>query len=594
MAGRRGENKKVRSYQERGKRTQVHDPIAASEEQYRILFDCNPNPMWVYDPETLRFLAVNDAAIYHYGYSRDEFLSMTIRDIRPPEDIARLDDNLRLPVVTPIDDPGIWRHRTKDGKVSYVHVTSHEVPFGGRKGKLVLAQNLTSQLEAEERLSRALEMERQSREEVDKINNRLAFLLEASTTLSESFDYQERLKAVAKLAAPRIADWCAVDILEQDGTLARLAVVHSHPRMVEYAFELQKRYPYRPGASSGLSKVLRTGQAEIINDIPDELLLATARNDDDLEIFRMLGLRAVMIVPLVAFGRTLGAITLVYSESERKFTEEDRILAEDLARRAAMQIDHARLYRETQELNASLEKKVDERTSELQAANRELEAFSYSVSHDLRAPLRHIHGFTDLLTRHTENTMDEKGKRYLGLISNSVKEMGALIDDLLMFSRMGRIEMRKATVDPRDTVESVINSMSQETGGREIEWKISPLPVVEVDRNMLRLVFQNLLGNAVKYTRPREKAVIEVEGTVNDDEAIICVRDNGVGFDMKYSDNLFGVFQRLHSSEEFEGTGIGLANVRRIIQRHGGKTWAEGEVNKGAAIYFSLPVSKKG
>ena len=300
-----------------------------------------------------------------------------------------------------------------------------------------------------------------------------------------------------------------------------------------------------------------------------------------------------MIVPLAAFERTLGAITLVYAESNRKFTEEDRFLAEDLARRAAMQIELARLYRETKELNASLEKKVNERTSELQAVNRELEAFSYSVSHDLRAPLRHIHGFADLLARHIESTLDEKAKRYLGFISDSVKEMGVLIDDLLMLSRMGRMEMRRSSFDLRDTVESVINSMSQETGGRNIEWKISRLPVVEADHNMLRLVFQNLLGNAVKYTRPRERAVIEVEATENDDETVVCVRDNGVGFDMKYSDNLFGVFQRLHPSEEFEGTGIGLANVRRIIQRHGGRTWAEGEVDRGAAVYFTLPATKK-
>ncbi len=576
-----------------GKRASVSDQITGTEEQYRILFDCNPNPMWVYDQETLRFLVVNDAALYHYGYSRDEFLSMTIRDIRPPEDLARLDDNLRLTLVSPIDDAGVWRHRAKDGKLFRVHVTSHEVPFGGRKGKLVLAQNLTAQIEAEERLSTTLEREKQYREEAEKVNRRLAFLLEASTTLSESLDFQERLKTVAGLAVPRIADWCAVDIIENDGTLARLAVIHSDPRMVEYAFELQKRYPYQPGAMSGLPGVLRTGRTEIINDIPDELLVARAKDEDDLRIFRILGLKAVMIVPLAAFERTLGAITLVYAESNRKFTEEDRFLAEDLARRAAMQIELARLYRETKELNASLEKKVNERTSELQAVNRELEAFSYSVSHDLRAPLRHIHGFADLLARHIESTLDEKAKRYLGFISDSVKEMGVLIDDLLMLSRMGRMEMRRSSFDLRDTVESVINSMSQETGGRNIEWKISRLPVVEADHNMLRLVFQNLLGNAVKYTRPRERAVIEVEATENDDETVVCVRDNGVGFDMKYSDNLFGVFQRLHPSEEFEGTGIGLANVRRIIQRHGGRTWAEGEVDRGAAVYFTLPATKK-
>ncbi len=452
----------------------------------------------------------------------------------------------------------------------------------------------TTENMGEQLVTESLEREKRAREEAEKTSNRLAFLLEASTTLSESFDYQDRLKAVAKLAVPRIADWCAVDILEGGGALARLAVVHSDPRLVEYAFELQKRYPYEPDAPTGLPKVIRTGRTEIMNDIPDELLMASAKNDDDLELLRALGLKAAMIVPLVAFGRTLGAITLVYAESNRRFTEDDRLLAEDLALRAAMQIDHARLFRETTELNSALEKKVDERTAELQAVNRELEAFSYSVSHDLRAPLRHIHGFADLLTRHADGTMDEKGKRYLNLISESVKEMGNLIDDLLVFSRMGRAEMRKVSVDLRDTVESVIDSMRQETGGREIDWKISLLPAIEADPQMIRLVFQNLLGNAVKYTRPRKKAVISVESEPVDGEAVICVRDNGVGFDMQYVDNLFGVFQRLHSSSEFEGTGIGLANVRRIVQRHGGRTWAEGKVDEGAAFYFSLPLNCEG
>ncbi|MEW6543396.1 MAG: PAS domain S-box protein [Nitrospirota bacterium] len=239
------------------------------------------------------------------------------------------------------------------------------------------------------------------------------------------------------------------------------------------------------------------------------------------------------------------------------------------------------------ELNRELER----RGAALEEANKELEAFAYSVSHDLRAPLRHIDGFTDLLRRHLAPSLDEKGARYLQTISDSAKQMGRLIDDLLIFSRMGRAEMRLAAVPLDRLVKETLNDLKPDTDGRTIAWHINSLPTVQGDPSMLKQVFLNLIGNAVKYTGPRERAVIEV-GRLEQppaSETVIYVKDNGVGFDMQYAHKLFGVFQRLHSANEFEGTGIGLANVRRIVHRHGGRTWAEGEVGKGATFYFSLP-----
>lgn len=229
------------------------------------------------------------------------------------------------------------------------------------------------------------------------------------------------------------------------------------------------------------------------------------------------------------------------------------------------------------------------RAEELEATNKELEAFSYSVSHDLRAPVRHIDGFADLLRRHAGSTLDEKARRYLDLISDSARSMGSLIDDLLVFSRMGRAELQRTTVALGQLVIQVRESLAEESSGREIEWRIAPLPQVQGDPAMLKLVITNLLANAIKYTRTRPSARIEIGATESEKETTVFVRDNGVGFDMKYSHKLFGVFQRLHRQEEFEGTGIGLANVRRIINRHGGRTWAEGELGRGATFYFSLP-----
>lgn len=282
-------------------------------------------------------------------------------------------------------------------------------------------------------------------------------------------------------------------------------------------------------------------------------------------------------------GRIRGAAELAHLA--RAFDE----MAERLQKRQA---EIAQAHEQISRLNEDLERRVKERTAQLEAANQELEAFSYSVSHDLRAPLRHIDGFSDLLTKHLVGSLDDKGKRFLKTISDSAKRMGKLIDDLLVFSRMGRSEMRHATVDLEQLAQEARAELQAQAEGRHVVWKNGGLPGVQGDPAMLRQVFINLLSNALKYSRTRDPAVIETGFEKGrPDEVVIFVRDNGAGFDMRYADKLFGVFQRLHRVEEFEGTGIGLANVRRIILRHGGRTWAEGKVGEGATFFFSLPAT---
>jgi PAS domain S-box-containing protein len=370
--------------------------LGESEQHYRMLFDANPHPMWVHNVDTLKFLAVNDAAIRHYGYSREEFAKMTVLDLRSIEGREKL----RTLIGSLHGDTfhrGIHEHRKKDGRRIHVDVASNGILFEGRPARLVLAHDVTEKRRAE---------------------------------------------------------------------------------------------------------------------------------------------------------------------------------------------------REIQQLNAELEERVRWRTSQLEAANKELEAFSYSVSHDLRAPLRHISGFADALTEDCAPALDDTGNRYLRVIQDSVRQMGRLIDGLLAFSKMGRVDMRHERVDMDELVREVLGRI--QPGAPGVEWRVHPLPPVMGDRVTLKQVWANLLDNAVKYSSKRSAPRVEVTGIERGDEIEFCVRDNGAGFDMAYVGKLFGVFQRLHKQEEFEGTGIGLANVRRIVERHGGRIRAEGTPGEGASFCFTLAKTRQG
>jgi light-regulated signal transduction histidine kinase (bacteriophytochrome) len=287
-------------------------------------------------------------------------------------------------------------------------------------------------------------------------------------------------------------------------------------------------------------------------------------------------------------GRPAGMIG-VYSSKARAFKQHDlhflRAVANNLAAANERHEAEQRIF----DLNAELEERVTQRTAQLELANSELEAFSYSVSHDLRAPLRHVDGFLEILRANLPEQMNEQAEMAFRCISDAAKKMSGLIEDLLAFSKMSRTEMHFVPLQMEKMLDKVRQELRMDIEPRNIQWQIHPLPELNGDPQMMHLVITNLVSNALKYTRPREEARIEIGSLPGENETVIFVRDNGVGFDSHYTHKLFGVFQRLHSTKEFDGTGIGLAIVRRIIARHSGRTWAEGKLDEGATFYFALP-----
>lgn len=448
----------------------------------------------------------------------------------------------------------------------------------------------------------------------------LHFLGDASKILTSSLDYEDTLRKIAEIAVPDIADWCSVEMYDELSGFKQVAVAHKDPKKVKQAKEYRKAAPPDIDAPTGVARVIRTGVAEHIPVISDEVSKSVVKDDKILKLEQDLGLYSAMIVPLNIRGKIVGAISFISAEQKRIFDEDDLSIAEELAHRASLAISNAISYKSAQEelafrerledelrqVNELLETRVKERTKqlegtniELERSNKELQDFAYVASHDLQEPLRKIQAFGNLLDEEYGDKLDE-GKDYLERMRSAASRMSVLITDLLAFSRVSSKARPFVDVDLQTIAEEVVADLETRIKDTDGVVKINKLPTIKGDPVQMRQLFQNLIGNALKFHKEGVPPVVTVSSLAGKDNGgkikhhSLVVKDNGIGFDEKYLDRIFSVFQRLHNKDSYEGTGIGLAVCRKIVERHGGTISATSKSGKGSTFRVTIPANNKG
>lgn len=544
----------------------------------------------------------NKGAEAIYGWSAQEVIGTTAHSILRTQMSLSERDTAR----SHLANAGTWRGEVlqsrKDGTPIHVMVVSTllQDSRGKTTGTVTVNRDITEQKRAE------ADLRAQTRH--------LKILAATSRAFSETqLDFQGVLNRVATETATLFECGCVIRLLDPSGEyLVPMAMHHSDPEIDAHVCSITDSLRLPSDDTSLTGQVFRSGKPVLVPifRIPEfqdtEFQDTGFQNTVNPALRSQLGplnAHSVLIVPLAAQGRPLGVLALGRPANvPRPFSEQDLTLAQDIADRAALAVSNAQLFsqvetelrervnaeHEIRRLNEELEQRVLERTAQLETANKELEAFSYSVSHDLRAPLRAIDGFSQMLVRDYGADLPPKAQRQLNVIRNNTRQMGQLIDDLLAFSRLNRNALLTQPIEMTALVRRVLSELAGDHTGRQVELILGELGTQQGDPALLKQVWTNLASNALKYTRATARAVIEIGCRRDESEPIYFVRDNGVGFDMKYANKLFGVFQRLHRAEEYEGTGVGLAIVQRIVHRHGGKIWAEGHVDGGATFYFTL------
>jgi PAS domain S-box-containing protein len=493
--------------------------VEMSEKKYRLMFNSNPMPSWIYDADTLKFIDVNDAAIGHYGYSRDEFLSMTIQDIRPEHDLLGLMEIINAKRHLVKEYRTDRQHRKANGEIIDIRALTCPIDMDGKTNVLVLAEDVTEKKKAAADLRESEERYRLVAE------NPLLGVAWCSLTGNLLYLNETFCNMVGYTAAELVKMTCAMITHPEDHAREVLMLRAMAKGEIDH-YKFEKRY------------IRKDGQ-----HIWVELNLTRVKNATGQEY----------------------CIGIVQDISQRKEIEDT-----------------------IQRLNEGLEEQIQRRTEQLKDAYAELESFTYSVSHDLRSPLRVINGFARILIQDMADRMRPEEKEYMEIIGEKVVRMDALIKDMLKLSTVDKTDLVKDNVDMHAMVVNVLEELNYALGGYNADINILTLPMAFGDSSMIKQVWVNLISNAIKYSTKKHDARIEIGSTNINDEIVYYVRDNGAGFDMKNAHKLFNAFQRLHHDSDFEGTGVGLALVNRIITKHGGRIWADAKVDVGATFYFSL------
>ncbi len=608
--------------------------LEESEERYRQIFAATPLPMWVTDAHVPRFLAVNDAAVRKYGYSRSEFERMTAIDLQAEDCRDAVTRQLLA------RDPAqpmqfLRRHLTRDGKSISVEITAQPFQYGGQQARLILANDVTEQVENEARM-----IESEARYRQIFALTPLPMYLRDEDTL-QFIDVNKACHEMYGYSREEMLRMSLIDIQTPAGRERYMKGVYDRPMG---AFErLQKQHARRDGSlidveihSYPTTMAGRKVRLVLIRDMTEQLNMERLLRDNEAR------LRAIAdnVPATIAFFDADSALQYSNFAFDRWFAPggegggspepfgeglmpllERALLGEEVTTERAMDTragqrvvrmtliphrkenggiegaylmgydltDFRRAEAEVRHLNAELEQRVEQRTRALAAANRELESFSYSVSHDLRAPLRTIDGFSQILIDEYSDVLDESGRGYLERVRAGSQRMAKLIEDLLELARVTRRDLQIRTCDLSAMAREIFRDLQALAPERAVRVEIADGMRVAADEGLLRIALDNLMRNAWKFTGLQDSPLIEIGCAEDGESRTFFVRDNGVGFDMAYVDKLFGAFQRLHSETEFQGTGIGLALVQRVIRRHGGQVWAEAEPDRGATFYFLMP-----
>lgn len=513
------------------------DDLSDSDNRHNELFRFNLPPMWLYDLETLAIINVNKRAELNYGYSRDEFLNLSVMDLLPRGSHSTVIDAYKS--VNPEDhQPTEGQHRKKDGTIVDVEISWSRVDYAGRAAVLIMVQDITPRKLAESDL-RLIE-ERYSA--FVKQSSDAIFLFELSDSpIDVNLSINEQINWLYEKAV----------ITECNKTFAQSHGYGSPEEM--QGFRIGQIFP----------RLARENLQYLGSFIENNYHISQIETKE---------------------LNKEGSVTY-FLNSLIGVVENEKLIRIWGAKQDISRIK--KVEAEIRMLNKELEQRVLDRTNDLLLVNKELESFSYSVSHDLRSPLRAINGFTSLLKQNYSGNLDEKGRQFLNVIMSNIMKMENLIADLLRLSRISKYELNRTSVSMRELFIHTFNELPLDPQKEKITLKIGELPDADVDVSLLKIAISNLLSNAVKFSSKEKEQVIEI-GYVNQTKNAYFIRDNGVGFHMADASRLFDVFKRLHHADEFEGTGVGLAIVHRIIQKHSGKIWAESEPGQGATFYFSV------